>query len=323
MKKILILPLLYLLFPIQILSKEVYLGGESIGIQIQYEGLLITSTYPIQQDTINIDPKNQDIQSGDTLLEINGNTIETLQDFTTTIKQYPNQKVEITLKRNHDIIYRMLEIIHQEGNYKTGLLLKDEITGIGTLTYIDPITKNSASLGHEILDQDTQKPISLSDGTIFGSSVNQIKKAQISRVGEKQAIILFNENLGNIHKINQFGIYGKNYPIKNNLLIETALQDEIVLEKATMYTVLENQNVESIDIKITKKQIQRKPEIKSFEFEIIDQDVLEKTNGIIQGMSGSPIVQNGKLIGAVTHVSSKSPKKGYALYIEWMLNESD
>ncbi|MGN1344260.1 MAG: SpoIVB peptidase S55 domain-containing protein, partial [Traorella sp.] len=237
MKKILILPLLYLLFPIQILSKEVYLGGESIGIQIQYEGLLITSTYPIQQDTINIDPKNQDIQSGDTLLEINGNTIETLQDFTTTIKQYPNQKVEITLKRNHDIIYRMLEIIHQEGNYKTGLLLKDEITGIGTLTYIDPITKNSASLGHEILDQDTQKPISLSDGTIFGSSVNQIKKAQISRVGEKQAIILFNENLGNIHKINQFGIYGKNYPIKNNLLIETALQDEIVLEKATMYTV--------------------------------------------------------------------------------------
>ncbi|MGN1343676.1 MAG: SpoIVB peptidase S55 domain-containing protein, partial [Traorella sp.] len=87
--------------------------------------------------------------------------------------------------------------------------------------------------------------------------------------------------------------------------------------------VLENQNVESIDIKITKKQIQRKPEIKSFEFEIIDQDVLEKTNGIIQGMSGSPIVQNGKLIGAVTHVSSKSPKKGYALYIEWMLNESD
>ncbi len=125
--------------------------------------------------------------------------------------------------------------------------------------------------------------------------------------------------IGDITKINEFGIYGKYQDLVNKELIEVANQDEIILSNATMYTVLDGDEISEIEIKIIKKFNQKKPSIKSFEFQIIDHDTLDKTNGIVQGMSGSPVVQNGKLIGAVTHVQASDPTKGYGLYIEHMI----
>ena len=204
---------------------------------------------------------------------------------------------------------------------KTGLFLRDEILGIGTLTYIDPDTNTFGSLGHEILDQDTKQIVQFENGYLFHSSVNNIMKAQLSRVGEKQALIHFDETIGYIDKINQFGVFGKNIDSISKELIEIAYQDEIKEGNAKMFTVLENEFIEPIEITITKKYKQNKPEIKSFEFKIIDSKALEKTNGIVQGMSGSPIIQNGKLIGAVTHVMMNDPTMGYGIYIENMLDD--
>ena len=316
MKKRIIIPfLLFLFFIVPIQAKEVYLGGDSIGIKIHYEGLLITSTYNIN----SYNPINDDIKPGDTIKEIDGQKIETIDDFYRVLNQNTNDSVIVTLKRNKETVYRQLKVFRENNTIKTGLFLRDEIMGIGTLTYIDPETNTFGSLGHEILDQDTKQIVQFENGYLFHSSVNNILKAQLSRVGEKQALIHFNETIGYIDKINQFGVFGKNIDSISKDLIEIGYQDEIKEEKALMYTVLENDSIEPIEILITKKYKQNKPDIKSFEFKIIDPNTLERTNGIVQGMSGSPIIQNGKLIGAVTHVMMNDPTMGYGIYIENML----
>lgn len=320
-KRIFTFIILFVLFIVPIQAKEVYLGGDSIGIEIHYDGLLITSTYNLNVQGKSYNPINDDIKPGDTIKEIDGKKIETLEDFNQVLNQNKNESVILTLLRDKKTIYRQLKVIRENNTIKTGLFLRDEILGIGTLTYIDPDTNTFGSLGHEILDQDTKQIVQFENGYLFHSSVNNIMKAQLSRIGEKQALIHFDETIGYIDKINQFGVFGKNIDSISKQLIEIAYQDEIKEGNATMFTVLENEIIEPIEITITKKYKQNKPEIKSFEFEIIDSKALEKTNGIVQGMSGSPIIQNGKLIGAVTHVMMNDPTMGYGIYIENMLDD--
>lgn len=322
-RKYAIFLLLIGLFTIPIQSREVYLGGESIGIQLQYEGVLISATYQVDTKDFSYNPSESDIQSGDTLKEIDGRKIDTLEQLNEILLEKKNQTVVCTLKRKDEIIYRHLKVIEDNGKIKTGLFVKDEIMGIGTLTYIDPTNSTYGSLGHEIIDQDTKQTIRFDQGLLYTSSVKDIQKAQISRVGEKQALIHFDDSIGNILKISRFGVFGNSYERLSDRLIETASQDEIALGKATMYTVLNGEKVEAIEVEITKKYKQSEADIKSFEFQITDLQALEKTGGIIQGMSGTPIVQNGKLIGAVTHVSAQNPSSGFGIYIEWMLKESD
>ncbi len=181
-----------------------------------------------------------------------------------------NQTVVCTLKRKNEIIYRNLKVIEDHGKIKTGLFVKDEIMGIGTLTYIDPTNSTYGSLGHEIIDQDTKQTIRFDQGILYTSSVKDIQKAQISRVGEKQALIHFDHSIGNILKISRFGVFGNSYEPLSERLIETALQEEINIGKATMYTVLNDEKVEAIEIEIIKKYKQSEADIKSFEFVIID-----------------------------------------------------
>lgn len=319
-KRIITFMILFVLFIVPIQAKEVYLGGDSIGIEIHYDGLLITSTYNLNYQGKTINPINDDIKPGDTIKEIDGQKIETLEDFNKVLNQNNNDKCILTLLRDKKTIYRQLTVVRDNSTIKTGLFLRDEIMGIGTLTYIDPETNTFGSLGHEILDQDTKKMVQFENGYLFHSSVNNIMKAQLSRVGEKQALIHFDETIGYIDKINEFGVFGKNIDSVSKELIEIAYQDEIKEGNAVMYTVLENELIEPIEITITKKYKQNKPDIKSFEFKIIDSNALEKTNGIVQGMSGSPIIQNDKLIGAVTHVMMNDPTMGYGIYIENMLD---
>lgn len=318
-KKIGIVLIASLLFIIPLQAKEVILGGNSIGLKLEYEGLLICSTYNVGA----YNPTHNDIQKGDTLIEVNQEPVETIADFNIALNKNRNEFVQVTLLRQNKEITRNLEIIEENGKLKTGLLVKDEINGIGTLTYMDPDTMNFASLGHEVLDKDTKQMVRLHQGILYPSSVISIQKAQINRVGEKEAFIEFNHQLGTVISMNQFGVFGKSSHLMNQNRIETASQEEVELGKAMMLTVLEGEKIEEIEISISHKVKQDQPSIKSFEFTITDKEILLKTNGIIQGMSGSPIIQNGKLIGAVTHVSSSNPVNGYGLYIDWMLIQSD
>lgn len=284
MKKIALLSLLFLLFPISIHAKEVILGGDSIGIQLEIEGILIIQTYQVIHDQGQYNPIESDIMSGDRILEVNNQKVETLADLTEMIAMYPNQKVTLLLNRNGELIERSLQVYRINHQIKTGLLVKDEALGIGTLTFIDPITHQFASLGHEVLDSSTKKILKINQGTLYTSQVLGIKKALIHQAGEKEAVINFKDSLGHITENTIFGVNGYLEKIIQAPLIETATQNEVELGEATMYTVLNDKAIEAISIEITQKYPQSERQIKSFEFIVTDKKCLDAANGIVQGM---------------------------------------
>ena len=206
--------------------------------------------------------------------------------------------------------------------YKTGLYVKDGVTGIGTLTFIDPATNTYGALGHEVLESTTSKIVEVRSGSIFENSITSIDSSANGDPGSKNAKFYYNNIYGDIDKNTKYGIYGtytKEYD--DTSLIEVADSSEVKIGPAVIYTVLEDEKVEKFEIEITK--INENSEIKNISFEIIDQELLDKTGGVVQGMSGSPIVQNDKLIGAVTHVVTDNVTTGYGLFITTMLEESE
>lgn len=322
MKRLLSFWLVLQLFIQPIYADQVILGGESIGIQIQFLGVLITGTYEVNLNDIQYDPMDADIQKGDLIVAVNDQKISSIAQFSQILAHSINQNVTLTLKRNHEVLKRELYVQSINHQIRSGLFLKDEVLGIGTLTFIHPQTYTFASLGHEVLNQETQQIVPIGQGHLFTSQVVGIKKASLHQVGEKQAQINFGSPLGFILKNNMYGIYGHVEHVQEKETIETALPHEVQLGPAIMFTVLEKEKVERVEILITHLNPQSSKDIKGFEFQILDKKCLHLTNGIVQGMSGSPIVQNDKLVGAVTHVSALDAKQGYGIYIEWMLEES-
>jgi len=307
-------------FPLNALaySSEVILGGETIGIDIKSNGVMIIGFYKVDGKY----PSN-DLKEGDIITKVGNTTVNTINELTNAIENnLKGNKVEIHFLRNKDEKTTELELIEVDGMFKTGLYVKDSITGIGTLTFIDPETNKYGALGHEIIESKTSKMIEVKAGTIFENSITTIDESRNGAPGSKNAKFYFNNKYGDIAKNTKYGIYG-NYTSKynNKDLISVADKDEIKIGKAKIYTVLNDEKVEEFEIYIDK--INERSDIKNLTFEITDKKLLDETGGIVQGMSGSPIVQNGKLIGAVTHVITDNVKTGYGLFITTMLEESE
>ena len=208
------------------------------------------------------------------------------------------------------------------GIYKTGLYVKDKVTGIGTLTYIDPSTSIYGALGHEIIEGYSNTKVEIKDGKIFSSKVTGINKSTSEKTGEKEADL--NEEIvyGDIDDNTESGIYGTytgSYDQKH--LIEVAKSNEIEEGEAYIYTVVNGHKKEKFKINIIK--VDDTTTTKNILFKIIDDDLLKKTNGVIKGMSGSPIVQNDKIVGAVTHAIQTKNDMGYGIFITTMLEEGD
>jgi stage IV sporulation protein B len=207
------------------------------------------------------------------------------------------------------------------------MYIRDSAAGVGTLTFYDPKHKVYGALGHVITDMDTGKPIRVGDGKVVKSNVTSIQKGESGEPGEKRAIF-FQENqvIGNIQKNTPFGIFGKmNSPPGEGLMnreIPVALAEQVTEGPAKILTVVDGQKVEQFDIQIVHVLRQKFPATKGLIIKVIDPRLLEKTGGIVQGMSGSPIIQNGKLVGAVTHVFVNDPTSGYGTFIEWMLQDA-
>lgn len=209
-----------------------------------------------------------------------------------------------------------------EGTYKTGLYVKDKIVGIGTLTYIDPNTKTFGALGHEIIEKSTTQKFEIKDGTIFKSDVTGITQSKDGRAGEKNANYDKSTVYGKIGENSSSGIFG-NYmsEINSDQAMTVGTKDDIKIGPATIKTVVNNNEVKEYKINIIN--INKSSDIKNILFEIVDEELLSKTGGVVQGMSGSPIIQNNKIIGAVTHVIVHEPKKGYGIFITTMLEEGE
>lgn len=300
-------------------SSRIIASGKNIGITLNAKGVLIVGTYSINETSPAIEAG---LKSGDNIIKINGNQIDSIENLAEQINN--NEKVNISYLRNNKEYKTTLKLYKDKnGVYKTGLYIKDSITGIGTLTFIDPNTKIFGALGHEIQEQSTGKIFEIKDGKIFDSKVTGVIPSTNGNPGEKKAEYDKNNKTGDVKENTTQGIFGKY--IKNmdkNKTYKVAKPNEIKIGKAKILTVLNNDEVKEYEIKITNIN-NNNSKNKNFVFEITDQELLNKTGGIIQGMSGSPIIQEESIIGAVTHVIVDNPHKGYGIFITNMLEEAE
>lgn len=316
--KLLIFIISFIIFSMPLLvlaySKEVYLGGENVGIEVSSNGVLVVGFY----DVNNTSPgKDAGLKIGDIIVGVDDTVINEITDLSDAI--YSKDNIKIRYVRDKTEYQTTLNLIYDDNMYKTGLYIKDKIVGIGTLTFVD-LNNKFGALGHQIIEKNTGQKFEIGTGTIFKSKVTDIDRSEINDPGEKNADYYEEEKYGIIEKNTITGIYGKyTKDISNKELIEIAELNEVKLGKAKIKTVIKGETQEEFEINIIK--INKDSKTKNFLIEITDEKLLSISNGIVQGMSGSPIIQNNKLIGAVTHVVIDDPKKGYGIYIGNMLNE--
>jgi len=315
-KLLLLLSILTLIIPANVLAlvDQVILGGENIGIEINTDGILIVGFYDINNKS-NI----KNLKLGDRIIKINNKEINSINEMINEIDKLKDKKIiELTIIRNNKKIKTTLELEYNNNVYKTGIYVKDKVIGIGTIAYINPENQTYCALGHEIIESYSNTKIEVSDGKIYASDVIGIKKSTNSNTGEKQAKINKDIIYGNIEKNTISGIYGTYTGIYNeNNLIDVETPDNIHKGKAYIYTVLEGNKKEKYEINIIK--INQSSQTKNILFEITDKRLLNKTNGVIKGMSGSPIIQDDKIIGAVTHAIQSKTNLGYGIFITTML----
>lgn len=315
LKKALIMLLLLAILPFNIYaySDYIYAGGETVGIRVNSNGVLVVGTY-------SLDKKNKiNLQIGDVINTINNKSISSSTNFIDSIKG--KSVVSVGYIRGNKEYKTDLNIVLENGVYKSGLYVKDSITGIGTLTYIDPQTRLFGALGHEIIEKTTGKLFNSNSGSIFESTITGITVSSRGIPGSKNARYYSDSVLGSVFENTNKGIFG-NYTgkIANKKLYKVASFNEIKTGNAKILTVLDGTKVEEFDITIERIN---KGDIKNILFEISDKNLIKKTGGIVQGMSGSPIIQDDKIIGAVTHVIIDNPIKGYGVYIGSMLEEAE
>ena len=320
MKKNILIILLILIFPISVLAYSDYIipGGNNIGIEVKNDGIIVIGFYKI-----NNKYNNSDIKIGDVITKINNKKVNNINEMVLEIENNViNDKVNITVERNKQEVGIEFNLIKVDDVYKTGLYVKDTISGIGTLTYIDPETLIYGALGHEIIEGNSMKHVEVKSGTIFESIVTSIDRSSVGSAGTKNAKFFSSNTYGNINKNTISGIYGKyTESIENKKTLKVGKPDELKLGLAYMYTVVNGDMIEEFEINITK--INKTNTIKNISFEVVDSRLLDISGGIVQGMSGSPIVQDNKIFGAVTHVVISKPTTGYGIFITTMLTEGE
>lgn len=302
-------------------SEYVIPSGKNIGIELHASGVLIVGLYEVNDEYPG---KDAGLKVGDIITKINDTNVSSIDEMVKIINnQATTGKIKIEYKRNNQTFKTSLNVYKDENQiYKTGLYVKDSITGIGTLTYIDPNTKLFGALGHEILEKTTGKILEIKDGKIFNSTVTGIIKSENGVPGEKNAKYNSKQTEGTIQENTEHGIFGiYTSSLPNDKLYKVAQPSEINTGKAVIRTVLNGTDIKEYTINITK--VNQSGSTKNISFTITDQELLETTGGIIQGMSGSPILQGDYLIGAVTHVVVDSPNRGYGIFITNMLEESE
>lgn len=305
-----------------VFAEDVIIGGESIGIKLNYDGILITGTYDIEINNKSYNPRSDGYLAGDIIKKINNYPVTSIHDLSVHLKSEIENKhnINLIIERNHQTLSKCLKVQCKKNTFSTGLYVQDGLQGIGTMTYYNPNTHNFAALGHIMSDSYCNKNTNLKNGVVYESSVKKIIPSENGNPGEKIADI--NDiRIGSIYDNNQYGIYGsyKKSLQNHGQHISTANIDEVKKGEAYFLTVLDGKIITKCPIVITHLKKQDTPSVKGITFEIKDKRFLSLTNGIIQGMSGSPIIQNDKLIGCVTHVDIHNVHKGYGLYIDWML----
>ena len=304
--------------------------GNIAGVKLYTNGVLVVGMSEIEgEDSKTYKPyENTGIEEGDTIVKINDNVISSTDDLIEKVNMSNGEKIEIEYIHDEETKECSITPIKtSEEEYKLGLWVRDSAAGVGTVTFYEPSTQSFGALGHGITDIDTGDLLNIASGEFVTAKVLNIKKGEDGNPGKIQGTVEEQETIGEITKNTEFGIYGKiqdlsSLNIDTSKEMEVAMRDEIELGKATILCSLDNQTVKEYEIEITKIYKDNNYNNKSMEIKVTDEELIEKTGGIIQGMSGSPIIQNGKFIGAVTHVLVNSSTEGYAIFGDLMLKQS-
>ncbi len=298
----------------------VYLGGQPLGFTINCKGVLV----------IAVSNKSAtNIKEGDVITKIQGVEIfstETI-DEVLNLKDFAEKTINLTVKRGESEHQTTITPIFDEikSRYKLGIWVRDDSAGVGTLTYIRKDNLRFGALGHPVCDIDTGAVMPVRRGNIMKCNIVGIKRGERGNPGELKGLFLRNGSLlGSLDTNNEFGVFGKfskkqveNY---DDAEYEVAYRSEVKNGKAKIRCTIDGCTPKDYDIEIVKTYFQQTKDNKSMFIRITDKELLEKTGGIVQGMSGSPIIQNGKFVGAVTHVFVSDPTKGYGVYADWMIN---
>lgn len=298
--------------------------GKAIGMKLYTDGVLVVGMSEINGKKPY---ENSGIQEGDRIVEINHEKIDSTNDLIETVNQCDGTVLEVTYKRDEETMTASIQPVKtNEDEYKLGLWVRDAAAGVGTMTFYEPSSGMFAALGHGITDIDTSELISIASGELVTTQILSIVKGEKGVPGEVRGTIEKSTLLGTISKNTNYGVYGKvTNPVRLNINqsseMEVALRNEIKTGKAQILCQLDNGKVESYDIEIQKLFLNNNENNKSMLIKVTDEKLLEKTGGIIQGMSGAPIIQNGKFIGAVTHVLINDPTVGYGVFADIMIKQ--
>lgn len=312
---------------------SLYPGGHSIGVVLRSQGVIIVGHSPVkdQRGETAVPAKDAGIMVGDIILSMNGIPVKSDYQVAEIIDSSgkKNNLVDIMIKRQDQRLHFSLQPMHdaETRRYRIGLYVRDSAAGVGTLTFFDEQTQTYGALGHIITDNDTNQPIDCDEGKIVMATVSGIHHGKRGQPGEKIGLFIEEDQvIGDIQKNTNFGIYGKLTNTIQHQLYAAALpvasMSQVQPGPAQMLTVIDGETIEPFAIEIQKVNLQDSPEGKGLVIQVTDSRLLAKTGGIVQGMSGSPIIQNGKIVGAVTHVFVHDPSKGYGCFMDWMLMES-
>ena len=306
---------------------EVIPVGITVGIRIDATGLIVLGTGAVTtSDGSHLRPSEGLIKSGDILLKVNNTEIQDQNHFSSQIESTPpGSSVSLTLRRGEEIItVEVSPVLSSQGRNKLGLWIRDSTKGIGTITYYNPVNSRFAALGHGVVDVDTNQLIPVRDGQLYQADIVAVKRGKKGSPGELVGNVDRDSPIGVITSNTSVGLFGTIKDGSRHLPGKTmgiALQGDVREGPAVILSNISGREVRQYDIFIERVNRFASDESKGMVIRITDQELITRTNGIVQGMSGSPIIQNGRLVGAVTHVLVQNPLRGYGIFIENMLRQ--
>jgi len=306
-------------------DREVIPWGQTVGIRFQTAGVLVLGTGTVPQtDGTNARPSDGILKPGDILLEVDGKPLDNKEHLIELIEAAPpGAKLSLTFRREEEIMHKAISpaISRENGRNKLGVWVRDGTQGIGTITYFDPETLIFGALGHGITDVDTRQLMPVKQGVLMEANILGARKGRKGSAGELIGDLNPSTVIGYVSHNNRLGVFGT---VTQNDTLPTermgiALQGDVREGPAIIRTSVNGNNVRDFDIFIERVNRNSADESKGMVIRITDHDLIAATNGIVQGMSGSPIIQNNRLVGAITHVFVQNPHRGYGIFIENML----
>lgn len=303
--------------------------GNLVGLKLYTKGVLVVGVSEIKGEDNKIYKPYEDagIEQGDCIIEINQEQVETTDELIACVSKAKGKDLEIIYIKNGETLKtKMTPVKASKNTYKIGLWVRDAAAGVGTLSFYEPSTNSFAALGHGIQDVDTEELVDIVSGEFVTADIVDIKKGAENNPGRIEGTIEDSKQIGKIYSNTEYGVYGftnnKNELNMTNIQeVEVASRSEIKAGKASIICTLENNVRKEYEVEIEKVYINNNENNKSMVVKVTDEELIEKTGGIIQGMSGSPILQNGKMIGVLTHVFVSNPQKGYGVFADTMLKQ--